>query len=428
MVNNSLNQKSYQLLVDVSVIFESDSKTGIQRVVRALLRQLISSPPIGYEICPVYATPDHAYRYVREESNPAIYKESDVIVVNAGDVFLGLDLTAHLLPRYKKQLRAWKAKGVSVHIMVYDILPLTHPQWFRFRTYLNFRKWIKVLVNFSDSAICISHHGRAELMGYLSHRFKHADQLKVSVITLGADIEASFPSEGLPENVEKIFLEIAKRPTILMVGTIEPRKGYLQTLLAFEQLWQQSCNVNLVIIGRSGWKTDLLQQKIRSHPQNNARLWWFEDGSDELLKRLYNVASGVIVSSEAEGFGLPLVESILHGLPVLARDISVFREVAGDAVTYFDSNDPYSLSLSITDWLSGINSGDVQSQCIPVTSWHESAKQLCRSLGLVQSEDNLAPTDDRTLDDRKSAFVTANRKTEPKKTFLKRLFSLKNDA
>jgi glycosyltransferase involved in cell wall biosynthesis len=247
----------------------------------------------------------------------------------------------------------------------------------------------------------------------------------VSVITLGADIEASFPSEGLPEDVEKVFLEIARRPTILMVGTIEPRKGYLQTLRAFERLWQQDCNVNLVIIGRRGWKTDSLQQKIRSHSQKNIRLWWFENGSDELLKRLYNVASGVIVSSEAEGFGLPLVESILHGLPVLARDIDVFREVAGDAVTYFDSDDAYSLSLSIKNWLIGINSGEIRSQDISVTSWHDSAKQLCRSLGLEQSENNLEPIDYRALDNRKPAFVTTSLINNHKKSFLDRFFSFK---
>ncbi|WP_410211974.1 glycosyltransferase family 4 protein [Aquirhabdus sp.] len=425
MLNYPLNTQPHQLLVDVSVIYESDSKTGIQRVVRALLSQLISSPPIGYRICPVYATRDHQYRYVPEQEN-VLYTGSDVVIAREGDVFLGLDLSAHLLPRYKKQLKGWKSKGVSIHIMVYDILPLTNPEWFNFRTYINFRRWIKVLVAFSDSAICISYHGKNELIHYLSQRFKsESNRLKVSVITLGADIEASFPSEGLPQNTQDIFLEIAKRPTILMVGTIEPRKGYLQTLLAFEELWRQGVDVNLVIIGRSGWKTEVLQRKMRLHPQQNIRLWWFENGSDELLKRLYNVASGVIVSSEAEGFGLPLVESILHGLPVLARDIDVFREVAGNAVTYFDCKDAKGLSLKIMEWLSGIASGDIHSESIAVTSWYESAKQLCRSLDLEQNEGELE-SDYQTLNNGKPAFVTTSLIHKRKQTFLEKLFSIRH--
>lgn len=70
---------------------------------------------------------------------------------------------------------------------------------------------------------------------------------------LGADLESSFPTIGLPEDAAQILERMNSRLSFLMVGTLEPRKGHLQVLGAFEQLWAAGEEINLVIVGKQGW-------------------------------------------------------------------------------------------------------------------------------------------------------------------------------
>lgn len=358
-----------QLLVDVSVIHQSDARTGIQRVVRALLLQLLMAPPAGYCVRPIFATRQHGYRYADPDflDPPAPQAPGAALLpiqvdarggvragvqAGCGDLFLGLDLAAHLLPRHQAQVLRWKRSGVKMHVVVYDLLPLQHPEWFNPKTTRNFKRWIKWLAVHADSAICISETVKMELHAWLNTRFgMPPTALPNSTIVLGADIDASAPSGGLPADAPGVLARLRGTPAVLMVGTLEPRKGHDQALAAFEQLWQQGNTSLLVIVGRPGWKTQALQAQLRRHPQAGQRLFWLEDVSDEYLAQLYAACGGVLVASRAEGFGLPLIEAALHGKPVLARDLPVFREMAVPGLTCFDSETPQGLAGALADWL-----------------------------------------------------------------------------
>lgn len=404
--HSSRNETTRQLLVDVSVIYQSDARTGIQRVVRSLLLQLLAAPPAGYRVCPVFATRRQPYSHAAPGfmANPAQPQPHTIepILVQAGDLFLGLDLAAHLLPRHQSQLLGWKKNGVALHVMVYDLLPLQNPEWFNARTTRNFSRWIRWVAVYADSAICISEFVKVELAAWLGARFGlPAGSLPTSTIVLGADIEASAPSDGLPPNADFLLARLRNTPAVLMVGTLEPRKGYDQALAAFEHLWQQPGKAPLlVIVGRPGWKTDALQQALRAHPQVGKRLFWLEDASDEYLARLYAACSGVLVSSRAEGFGLPLIEAARYGKPVLARDIAVFRETTVAGVEYFSGDTPQALATSIEDWL---KNGPAVAQPMPnkrPPTWQLAAAQLSRALGLMQRPDSPTAADQGALDHR----------------------------
>ena len=120
---------------------------------------------------------------------------------------------------------------------------------------------------------------------------------------------------------------------------------------------------------------------MRTYPKVCKRLYWLEDVSDELLGLLYASTDGVIAASHAEGYGLPLVEALSHGKPVLARDIPVFREVASDGlVSFFRGESPSALADNILNYL--VNSTPVNSnaqQPVSVT-WRESARSLVSAL------------------------------------------------
>jgi glycosyltransferase involved in cell wall biosynthesis len=166
-----------------------------------------------------------------------------------------------------------------------------------------------------------------------------------------------------------------------MVGTIEPRKGHDQALAAFSALWDEGVEANLVIVGQAGWGRDAFLHSMRTHPAWGRQLLWFNDASDEELLRLYRLTDGCLMASRGEGFGLPLIEAARYDLPVLARDLSVFEEVAGDNVTYFSGESAESLASSLKTWFVSIEAGTApRSGGIRWLTWEQSTQEFTKAL------------------------------------------------
>ena len=118
-----------QLLVDISTLVTSDAKTGIQRVANAILRQWLDNPPAGFDVKPVYASRWKSFHYCSPNKLPVAGHGTRVEACH-GDVFISLDLTAHILPHHHLQLARWKINGAKIFFVVYDLLPTLHPAWF----------------------------------------------------------------------------------------------------------------------------------------------------------------------------------------------------------------------------------------------------------------------------------------------------------
>jgi glycosyltransferase involved in cell wall biosynthesis len=365
-----------QLLVDVSVTLRQDARTGIQRVVRAWLGALQAQPPAGFCVRPVFATRRHNYRYAPDLiCTTQQLENAQPVTAGPGDVFLGIDLVAHLLPRWQFQLLQWKAAGVQIDIVVHDLLPLLHPEWFNPKTVRNFRRWAQVLAKYTDHLICTSQSVANDVRRWKANsRGLRQDEARVYLAPLGADIVASSPSQGLRPEHQGMLRQLSNREIVLIVGTVEPRKGHAFALDAMDELWRQGRSTVLVIVGRPGWKTKDLQQRIRAHPEHGKRLLWLDDASDEMLGHLYRQAKGVFNPSLGEGFGLPLVEAMYHNCSLLARNLGVFREIAGEQIEYFDDDAPEALAERIAQWLDNISLD--KRPCYNVRTWEESTSQL----------------------------------------------------
>ena len=168
-----------------------------------------------------------------------------------------------------------------------------------------------------------------------------------------------------------------------MVGTLEPRKGHSQVLEAFDLLWQRKIDVKLIIVGREGWKVDELIIKLKSHPENSNRLFWLSDIDDSRLGEIYSEADAIIFPSYGEGFGLPLVEAALHEKPIIARNLAIFNEVAGDCAYYFDANDAEQLFEAMQSWIE-LYKENKHPKTANMTwlTWKQSAEQLLKAVGL----------------------------------------------
>jgi glycosyltransferase involved in cell wall biosynthesis len=373
-----------QLLVDVSAVVQSDIKTGIQRVVRSVLLALIAAPPPGYRIEPVYSTgSNRPYHYARRFAlgmlgQAGLTLEDAPVALRPGDVFLGLDLFTNGTAQNAELLARMRARGVAIHFCVYDILPMLRPGMFPFGTEQYFGDFLHTVAKVADGVVCISRAVADELAGWLAREAApRAAPLQLGWFHLGADIDASAPSFGLPDNAEQVFGAVAARPSFLMVGTVEPRKGHAQALAAFELLWAGGAQINLVIVGKQGWMVDKLVERMAAHPEREARLFWLAGASDEMLLRLYGSVAALLAPSEGEGFGLPLIEAAQHGVPIIARGLPVFREVAGVHAHYFEGLEPGALADAVTAWLALDAAGAAPpSTALPWLSWRDSADQL----------------------------------------------------
>lgn len=373
-----------QLLVDISALVQVDHKTGIQRVVRSILLALIKAPPAGYRVEPVYGEGgNRSYRYARSFTTAMLGVQSPQledapIEARPGDVFLGLDLASNSTTQNEPQLLALRRHGVAVWFVVYDLLPVLRPECFVYGAEKYYSDYLDTITYAADGIVTISRAVSDELAAWLAARpNRRQAPLKLSYFHLGADIDASAPSTGLPANAAQVLAALKAAPTLLLVGTLEPRKGQAQTLAALELLWQKGVAVNLVIVGKNGWLVDALAKKLEEHPQREQRLFWLPGVSDEMLQQLYQGCAALLAPSEGEGFGLPLIEAAQHQLPIIARGIPVFREVAGEHAYYFEGKEPQALADAIEQWLALHAAGKAPaSRNLPWLTWAQSAQQL----------------------------------------------------
>ncbi|WP_353400717.1 glycosyltransferase family 4 protein, partial [Duganella hordei] len=381
-----------QLLVDVTAIARHDLKTGIERVVRTQVAELLREPLPGWRVEPVYLSDEggrwhyrYARRYTAQLLGIATELQDAVADTSAGDVFYSADYSpGAVVAAARAGLYAhWRARGVHVNFLVHDLLPVLRPEFFPSGAALTHGGWLACIAAQADRVICISDAVRQELRQWLRQQDADAVPPKLAVLHHGADIGAAGGAPAAP-NAE--LARFAELPSFLMVGTIEPRKGHLQALDAFEQLWAGGVQANLVIVGAEGWKPlpaqerrtiPLIVQRLRQHPQLGKRLFWLQGLDDDALRQLYRDCACLLVPSEGEGFGLPLIEAASHQLPLLARALPVFREVAGAHAHYFDGADGAALAEAVREWLALDAQGKAPSSAgMPWQTWADNAAEL----------------------------------------------------
>ncbi|EXF91730.1 glycosyl transferase [Pseudomonas fluorescens HK44] len=259
-----------------------------------------------------------------------------------GDQLVLLDSSWHtdFFP-FAEQL---KREGVGIVSVVYDLIPLTHPQFYDTRLVQIFNQWFDWISQTADGYVAISSTVRDQVREELHRRVgpAKAETLWFDYFHLGSELDLSEATAAVEPRLARLFT--TPEPVFLMVSTIEPRKNHDYLLDAFELAWTAGSKARLCIAGRVGWKCDALLDRVRKHPELNQRLFMFNDLSDTSLEHAYSHASALVFPSYVEGFGLPLVEAMQRGLPAMGSDIPVFREIGGEFMAYFDLAAPQSLA------------------------------------------------------------------------------------
>lgn len=384
------SQHTKKVLVDVSVLIHHDAKTGIQRVSRSILNQLIAMRVDGYEIYPVYYTIDECYRFANNfyaaNFNAGVKGDDSSVLFNRNDILLVADLTAHLFPAILTEIEDIRRAGAHVSFIVYDMLPILHPEWCDIGIQNAFPVWMKSIASHADQLICISASVAAEVKDWISKQEYYTNpHIQIDSFHLGADLEGSMPSKGIPDSANSFLQKMDAVPTFLMVGTLEPRKGHEQTLEAFKKLWAEGHNFQLCIIGKQGWNVESLVTEIKKSPELNKRLFWLQGISDEYLGLIYARSCALIFASNGEGFGLPLIEAAQKNIPLIIRDIPVFREIVETHAYYFDGQEPAVISEAIIEWYSlFLRDAHPKSNGVKWLTWNQSVGQLLSKLPLIK--------------------------------------------
>ena len=259
----------------------------------------------------------------------------------AGDQLVLLDSSWHA--DFFPLAEQLKRDGVGIVSVIYDLIPLTHPQFCDAGLVRVFNEWFDWIAKTADGYVAISATISDQVREEMLRRVgsEQVAQRWFDHFHLGSELDLTDDALPVEPALKQMFKN--KDPVYLMVSTIEPRKNHAYLLDAFELAWAKGSRARLCIAGRIGWKCDALIERIRQHPQLNQRLFMFNDLTDKSLEYAYSNATALVFPSYVEGFGLPLVEAMQRGLPAMGSDIPVFREIGGPFMAYFDLDEPQTL-------------------------------------------------------------------------------------
>lgn len=286
-----------------------------------------------------------------------------------------------------------RAQGGMIATLLYDLIPLTHPEFVGPRRHAAFLDYLKKTVEHSDLLLAISDTVRDQVANFLptiAEPDKRACR-DVRSIQLGAELESVHGP--VREEVRSLFAQ--EQVPYLMVATFDPRKNHCYLLDAFELLWESQPDLKLCLVGRIGSRCDEIVQRITQHPRLGKSLFLFSDLSDAELHHCYKGARGVIFPSIVEGFGLPIVESLWFGKRTFVSDTPIHREVGRDDCCYFSLEHPTSLVSELLAWEEQFAAGSTPPRRErPLTTWSQCTCQVfehCEQAAAERTVLQLAP-------------------------------------
>ena len=386
-----------RLYIDATYIYSTHINTGIQRVVRNIIRYsqkyaerqgvelvtaalingaIIKIDPAELESFKSQSISQNILRRIERKIRLYLLSFSRGETLHEEDILLMLDSSWHL--HVWPSVNYAKRRGAKIIGVTYDLIPVTYPQFCDDAMERYFTNWYRRSADYFDGYLSISKTVMYDLVDYFGTQGIATEKYIFDYFTLGADFDGHEDKNKSPrQSLKKLFEE--KSPIYLTVSTIEPRKNHRYVFETFKKLWDNNSNISWAIIGRAGWKTGKLQEEMRKNRAYRDKLWIFNDLNDIELQFCYQHAKALIFPSIVEGYGLPIIESLKNGLPVLASNTPIHREVGGDSILYFDLSRTESLISLIGDIEAEKTALiEVDEEKIAQPTWEQSAEELLK--------------------------------------------------
>lgn len=227
-------------------------------------------------------------------------------------------------------------RNTSSIVTVHDLAYLEQPEYVSAANRRFLERFVPRSIKQSSAIITISNSSRSAIAKYY--------KVPLEKITI-----TPIPPINPQKSAEKIDIE---GKYILFVGTIEPRKNITNLLEAYTLLPKDlQDEFSLVLAGGDGWNNDQINNQIELLQSRGFKIITPGYVSDLKKIALYQNASLLVQPSHYEGFGMPILEAMSYGLPVAASNIPVFHEAGGDAVEFFNKDDPEDIAHVIYNLL-----------------------------------------------------------------------------
>ncbi len=266
---------------------------------------------------------------------------------------------------------------IPTAIAIMDLSYIYFPDLFNKKDLYQLQNWSKYSIKNAAAIFTISNSSQNDIIKEYA-----VDSQKIHPIYLGIKSNESIKNYSMDDLRKKFGIE---SDYILFVGTLQPRKNITRLIEAFSQI--KNDKLNLVIVGKRGWQyTDILSAPEKYGIENKVKFLDFV--ADEDLPSLYKNAVCFALPSLYEGFGLPVLEAMKFGCPVVTSNVSSLPEAGGDAALYFDPNDTSDIAKVLTKVISDaklreemIKKGYNQ---IKKFSWEKTAKETLNVLESIK--------------------------------------------
>jgi len=218
-------------------------------------------------------------------------------------------------------------KAVKKILIIHDVLPFTHPQYFPKIFRFKFKKLVHLSQSKADCIVCGSNFSKQAIQNVF-----HIDDQRIRVIPYGINLDrfAAGPDAGT-------IPDFPVSPFILVVGRLDPRKGLRLVLDLFNKLLLET-DIRLVLVGDNDVPPAAEMKDIVAL-QASGRLQWLQNISDEALSSLYRHARLLLFLPAVEGFGLPVLEAMAAGIPYLTIPNGGVKEIS-IAEAWVDAQNP----------------------------------------------------------------------------------------
>jgi glycosyltransferase involved in cell wall biosynthesis len=230
----------------------------------------------------------------------------------------------------------------SLKVMsLYDLTFIKYPNYIN-SVVKTYTERVKRCLKWTDLVVTISESSKKDIVEYLS-----IEPDRIYVTPLASRYSPNYLSLDSKENLKQSNNYDFSKPYILFVSTIEPRKNINAIISAFNYLKEKSkIEHQLILIGQKGWHHQPIFEAIAASSWNS-QVHHLSYLSDELVALFYSQADVFVYPSHYEGFGLPVLEAMTLGAPVITSNTSSLPEVAGDAALLVDPNEPTQLAEAI---------------------------------------------------------------------------------
>ena len=279
-----------------------------------------------------------------------------------------------------QQLPIFRPHRTKTVAVIHDLAFHTYKEQFRYKDWLLLHTFSAQVANEADAIIAVSeatkkdiekYYGRTHNVHVVHHGIDH-DRFKI--------FSEEEKESGLKKLQEK-YPDI-KKPYILFVGQIQPRKNIVRLVEAFEMLARQhgGSGLRLIIAGSHGWNNTEIYKRIAESP---VRKNIVVTGAvpDELLPTLYANAEVFVLPSLQEGFGIPLIEAAACGIPIVTSNCSSMKEIVGDAGVLVDPKNSEAIAEGIQEALQNKELYTKKSiHMASMFSWDKAAQETLRVL------------------------------------------------